>query len=68
MLSTEWNGMEKGGDLAAVLATLISTYFYSSVYRIWVRLFAAQQYREMCFSLRKDRQVVVFHPFPGQMH
>lgn len=32
MLSTEWNGMEKGGDLAAVLAILISTYFYSRVY------------------------------------
>jgi len=33
MLSTEGNGMEKGGDSAAMFATLIFTYFYSSVYR-----------------------------------
>lgn len=49
MLSTEGNGMEKGEDLAAVFATFIFTYFYSSVYRIWVRPFTAQQYRKCAF-------------------
>lgn len=63
MLSAEGNGMGKGGDLAAVFAALILTHFYSSVCRIWVRPFTAQQCKESCIPLREGVQVVAFHPF-----